>query len=145
MYNYERVYKAFIALLLCLFTANLFASGGPTPEQIEGTTKISADDIFSLFEKHDNLVIIDSRAPADRSKGYIEGSIALPDDDTNKESLAKHIPSLDTPVVFYCNGVNCGRSVKASKMAVKFGYKTIYWFRGGWEEWQKKGFPVAKD
>jgi len=68
----------------------------------------------------------------------------LPNTSTNEESLAKHIASKDTPVLFYCNGVKCGRSVESSKLAVSLGYKKIYWFRGGWEEWTQKGMPVSQ-
>lgn len=115
------------------------------PETIDGTTRVAAETIFELFDEFDDLVIIDSRKPADREAGYIEGSVALPDFDTNGDSLAKHLESKSTPVLFYCNGERCGRSGKAAKIAIKEGYKNIYWFRGGWEEWTKKGYPVAKD
>ncbi|HEY5601961.1 MAG TPA: rhodanese-like domain-containing protein, partial [Gammaproteobacteria bacterium] len=75
---------------------------------------------------------------------WIEGSVGLPDHDTNAETLAKHVASKTTPVLFYCNGVKCGRSVNSSKQAVELGYKNIYWFRGGWEEWTQKGLPVTR-
>ncbi|WP_455366992.1 rhodanese-like domain-containing protein, partial [Kaarinaea lacus] len=77
------------------------------------------------------------------SAGWIEGSVGLPDYDTSAESLAKHIPSKSTPVLFYCNGVKCGRSVNSSKVAIEAGYQNIYWFRGGWEEWTEKGMPAT--
>ncbi len=117
----------------------------PLPETLEGTTKITAEELIELFDKFDNLVLIDSRIPADKSAGYIEGAIALPNTETTVEALAKHIPSKTTPVAFYCNGPKCGRSYKAAKIAIKAGYKNIYWFRGGWEEWAEKGYPAVKD
>ncbi|MBV1870655.1 MAG: rhodanese-like domain-containing protein [Gammaproteobacteria bacterium] len=130
-----------------LFTFGAIANANEmkTPESIAGTTRISAPDIFDLYDKYENLIIIDSRKPSDRAGGYIEGSIALPDTDTTAETLAKHIPSKTSEVVFYCNGPKCGRSVKASKMAVKEGYKNIFWFRGGWEEWTQNEYPFVKD
>jgi len=112
------------------------------PDFIDGTKKVTAEEVVELATNIPDLVIIDARKTSDReSAGWIEGSVGLPDYDTNPESLAKHIPSKTSPVLFYCNGVKCGRSVKSSKVAVEAGYKNIYWFRGGWEEWTQKGMP----
>lgn len=126
------------------FTAVAQASKTETPASIPGTTTISAEDVISLLDKHANLVIVDARIDKDRKGGHIEGSVSLPDVDTTETSLAKVVPNKATPVLFYCNGVKCGRSVKSAKNAVQWGYKTIYWFRGGWEEWTDKGMPISK-
>ncbi|MDH5444580.1 MAG: rhodanese-like domain-containing protein [Gammaproteobacteria bacterium] len=133
-----------LLILSMLFLTHTTTYAEGTPNSIKGTVKIKAEDIFKLVEKYPNLVIVDSRKTSDRMKGYIEGSVGLPDTKTTRKSLAKAIPTKGTPVVFYCNGEKCGRSVKSSKLAVSLGYKNVYWFRGGWEEWENKGLPVAK-
>ena len=132
-------------ILITLVSFNTYASEKKSPESIDGTTRVSAEDIFDLYDKFENLVIIDSRKPSDRAGGYIEDSIALPDTDTTPATLAEHVATKATEVVFYCNGPKCGRSVKAAKIAVKDGYKNVYWFRGGWEEWSNNNYPFAKD
>ena len=71
-------------------------------------------------------------------------AVGLPDTDTTEAALAKHIATKTTPVVFYCNGVKCGRSSKSAKLAVGLGYSKVFWFRGGWAEWVEKGLPVTK-
>ena len=114
-----------------------------SPEFIDGTKRVTAEEAIELITSKESLIVIDARKSSDREEaGWIEGSIALPNYDTTPESLAKNIPGKSTPVLFYCNGVKCGRSVDSSKMAVKEGYKEIYWFRGGWEEWTQKGLPA---
>lgn len=136
--------KILVLLLAVAWIAPAMAKKD-APMSIEGTTKVSAEDVVKLVTSKPNLVIIDARKNSDRSNsGWIEGSIGLPNTETNETTLAKHIPSKATPVMFYCNGVKCGRSVDSSKVAVKAGYKEIYWFRGGWEEWTQKGLPVSK-
>jgi rhodanese-related sulfurtransferase len=128
-----------------LFSVNLSFAEKKAPENVPGTTRVTAEQVIDLLGKEAALIIIDSRKTSDRNKGYIEGSIGLQDTDTTPAALAKHISSKTTPVVFYCNGEKCGRSVVASKIAVSDGYKNIYWFRGGWDEWSAKGLPVMKD
>jgi rhodanese-related sulfurtransferase len=134
----------FSTLILFAFASLSLAEKMDAPESIEGTTRISAEDLIDLIDEFDDLVLIDSRIPKDRTGGTIEGSISLPDTETTAAKLAEAIATKATPVIFYCNGVKCGRSVKASKMAVAEGYSKVYWFRGGWEEWTNKGLPISK-
>ena len=115
-----------------------------TPENIPGTTKVSAEELIDLVGNYDDLVIIDARKASDREKGFIEGSVGLPNTDTTPAALAEHISSKSTPVAFYCNGEKCGRSVESAKIAIAEGYSKIYWFRGGWDEWTTKGYPIAE-
>lgn len=130
-----------VASLFVLTSNVLVAKEKLAPEQIEGVDRVSAEGVIELIEKIDNLMIIDSRIKGDRDKGYIESSISLPDKNTNCNSLIKIIPSYDYPVMFYCNGIKCGRSVVAINVAKECGFTQLYWFRGGFEEWVKKGFP----
>ena len=116
-----------------------------TPDTIDGTKKVTASEVVDLVGSLENLVIIDARKPADRAAGYIEGSVGLVNTETTPESLAKLVATKETPILFYCNGEKCGRSVESAKNAVAWGYKEIYWFRGGWDEWSSEGLPVTTD
>ena len=143
-----RTFSPFIAT----FTAFLLMMSGSisaaekTPESIEGTTRVTAEEVIELVGSLDELVIIDARKSSDRSSGgWIEDSIGLPNTDTTPETLAKHVTNKNMPVLFLCNGTKCGRSVESSRNAVKWGYKKIYWFRGGMEEWENKGLPIVKE
>ena len=116
-----------------------------SPESIPGVTRVDAEQLIQLANDIPSLTIIDARITSDRQQGYIEGSVNLPDIDTDCDALSQHIAALDQPVLFYCNGVKCGRSVKSTRIALGCGYRDIYWFRGGYEEWLAKGYPVIKD
>ncbi|MDO8704483.1 MAG: rhodanese-like domain-containing protein [Sulfuricaulis sp.] len=115
------------------------------PDTIPGTTKVDAEGVLDVVEKIPHLVIIDARIRQDRVQGYIEGSVSLPDVDTSCESLKKIIPRKSSPVLFYCNGPKCGRSVSSSRHALACGYTQVYWFRGGFEEWKQKNYPFLKE
>lgn len=113
------------------------------PDNIPGTTLVNAEELIALAAKTPDLVIIDARIAGDRKHGYLEGSVSLPDLQTNCSSLAKVIPKKNSPALLYCNGVNCGRSVTSSRIALKCGYTNLYWFRGGYEEWLAKSYPFV--
>jgi rhodanese-related sulfurtransferase len=116
-----------------------------SPEKIPGAITIDAEQLIELVTKHPDAVVIDSRLGTDRADGYIEGSVNLVDTRTNCESLAGLIPRPGTPVIFYCNGERCERSGRAVRIAVGCGYRQVYWFRGGIEEWRSKEYPLIQD
>jgi rhodanese-related sulfurtransferase len=138
-----------LSLLFCIFaltTTTVVADNNAhidVPQYLDGTTRVTAEELILLVESTPDLIIIDARKGSDYRKGYIEGAVSLPNTETSAKTLAKYIKNKQTPVLFYCNGVKCGRSVVAARVAVKEGYKHIYWFRGGMEEWESKGLPLV--
>ena len=134
-----------VILLWFMAITGAWAEGGAvSPDSIPGTVKVDAESLIELVEKIPGLVIVDARIRQDRLQGYIEGSVSLPDVETDCEALARFAPRKTTPVLFYCNGPKCGRSVHASRKALACGYTRVYWFRGGFEEWSKKNYPFLK-
>jgi rhodanese-related sulfurtransferase len=116
-----------------------------SPSAIEGATTIDAEQLIALVVEHPGTVLIDSRVGTDRADGYIEGSVHLVDSKADCDSLSRLIGTRTTPVIFYCNGVRCDRSGRAAGIAVTCGYRDVYWFRGGIEEWRAKEFPLIQD
>src|SRR5690349_13644203 len=80
-----------------------------------GARTVNARQIFELVNTTPNIVILDNRKEEDFAAGHLEGAVRLIDTDVTAESLAKHINSKDTPALFYCNGVKCGRAAKAAE------------------------------
>lgn len=131
-----------------LLQSGLVAAAPPgkvaVPEAVPGIHSLDAEGLIELAQRLPELVLIDSRVPVDRQQGYIQGSVSLPDTRTSCANLAEILPGPDTPVMFYCNGVKCGRGVLAAEIASACGYRHIYWFRGGFEEWKQKGYPFLQ-
>lgn len=140
----NNIILSFFVLILSFSTPSLITAAEnnqESPPFIEGTTKVDAEGVIELVQNLPSLVIVDARIKGDHTEGYIEGSVSIPDVDTNCDRLKSAIPKFDSPVLFYCNGVKCGRSVKSAKTALSCGYKNVYWFRGGFKEWRDKGYP----
>ena len=114
------------------------------PESIEAVTTVDAEGLIELAQQYPELIIVDARQRSDRRQGYLQDSVSLPDVETSCDSLKAVVPKADVPVVFYCNGVKCGRSVIALQIAKGCGYTRLHWFRGGFEEWKQKGYPYLQ-
>lgn len=113
------------------------------PMSIAGATTVDAKAIIALMESKPDLVIIDNRRAEDYANGFIEGAVRVLDTDMTEEVLASHVKTKATPVLFYCNGVKCGRAAEATEMAVRWGYTHVHYYALGMEEWRALGLPVA--
>ena len=137
-----------LLFLLVLYLFPAFAETTPdltrgkiiVPDEIPGVETLTAEGVIEKANNTTVLVIIDARISKDRASGYIEDSISLPDINTNCDTLSKLVKNRQVPLLFYCNGVKCGRSVVAVNIAKSCGYENISWFRGGFEEWKDKGY-----
>jgi rhodanese-related sulfurtransferase len=126
------------------------ALGITTPDSVTGAETVGADQVVQLARS--GATVVDTRSAKEYDSERIKGAINLPyverslketDFDVTKDdftALAKL--GKDTPIVFLCNGPECWKSYKASRVALSAGYKKIYWFRGGMPEWREKQMPV---
>ncbi len=128
-------------MLLMMVVPRLWASGSSVPANIPGVETLSAQSLILLAQGVDDLKLIDARLAEDRSSGYIESAIALPDPDSICARLKSSVTNKDQALVFYSNSSNCSRSSKAINKALDCGYTRVYWLRGGFEEWRRSDYP----
>ncbi len=134
----------FFAVALFVMTCSA-AALADAPGSIDGATTVDAKGVINLVETVKDLVVLDNRHEPDYAAGHIEGAVRLLDTDIADESvLAKVIPTKTTPVLFYCNGLKCGRAANAATKAVGWGYKTVYYYALGMTEWKEQGLPLSK-
>ncbi len=134
---------ALCTIVIALFPPLLVADSQVS--EISGVQNLDAESLIELAHASPELVVIDSRVSDDRKLGYIEDSISLPDELTSCKTLNKITSDKTRMLAFYCNGIKCGRSMKAIKIAQKCGYKYLYWFKGGFQEWRLKDYPYLME
>jgi len=135
--------SCFVIFLLTI-SGSVFAEKPFAPEKLEGTILVDAEAAAELIVNTPNLLIVDSRKEVEYLKGHIQGSVSLLDTEMTLDMLSKYAADKATPILFYCNGERCLRSTRSATKAIEWGYKTIYWFRGGWNEWIEKGMPISR-
>ncbi|WP_375454292.1 rhodanese-like domain-containing protein [uncultured Methylobacterium sp.] len=120
------------------------AYAGDAPLTIDGARTVDADGVIGLISAEPELVILDNRKIEDFNAGAIEGATRLIDTEMSAETLAKSVPTKATALLFYCNGLKCGRAANAVKMATGWGYSKVSYYALGMDDWVKKGLPVVK-
>jgi rhodanese-related sulfurtransferase len=112
------------------------------PDEIPGAIAVSAEELIKLVFSNPDIVLIDSRKKTEYIKGHIEGAINILNTVLSLKKLQAVVPDKTGAILFYCNGPRCLRSSDSVKKAQSWGYTNIFWFRGGWKEWQEKRFPI---
>jgi rhodanese-related sulfurtransferase len=97
-------------------------------------------DLVKKYIKDSRIVLIDARSPEAYSAGRIGNAINIFPLDENKESYFNRLTSLDRDkiILIYCDGGDCDLSHHLANDLVTFGFKKIFIYVGGWEEWSKK-------
>lgn len=134
----------FLLIFLLLFTSHSRAGEKTVaPESIKGAITVSAEEVIKLIMSNPELVLIDARKEREYVKGHIEGAFNMLNTEMTEEKLQALVPKKEAAIVFYCNGPACRRSSDAVIKALSWDYTNVFWFRGGWKEWQDKWLPVV--
>ncbi|MCI5159699.1 MAG: sulfurtransferase, partial [Candidatus Electrothrix sp. AUS1_2] len=79
--------------------------------------------------------------PEEYQEVHIKGAINVPQ--KKFEKYADRLPlEKSAQIIFYCNGVKCGKSRKAAKAALKMGYERIFVYAEGMPVWEEQGMPI---
>jgi rhodanese-related sulfurtransferase/ABC-type phosphate/phosphonate transport system substrate-binding protein len=124
-----------------------------TPTTLPGAKVVAAREVQQLIAR--GAVMVDTRTDKEYATKRIPGAVFIPYHEKSLKDVAFEpakddfagVAKLDRskPTVFACNGAECWKSYKASRVALAAGLKDVYWFRGGLPEWEAAGLPVAKD
>ena len=152
-YSKRNLQRVFFVLSLLLPTTSVVAEEAPNlakpkiivPEMIAGVETVNAEQVIEQLTSENPPLLVDARIKQDREYGHIESSVSLPDIETNCDSLAAINTDKSKHMMFYCNGVQCGRSVVSIKVARSCGYHDLSWFKGGFAEWKEKGYQYIKN
>jgi rhodanese-related sulfurtransferase len=133
---------AIAAVVLSFGLSRVLAQDAPM--QIEGAKTLDSKGVIELISTTPDVVIIDNRTKADFDSGHIEGAVNLVDTSMTAESaFAGVVKSKAAPLLFYCNGVKCGRAAKATAKAVAWGYSHVYYYALGIPDWKANQFPLV--
>jgi len=111
------------------------------PTSVE-SREIDIEAARRLF-KEKGTVFADARHEADFEAGHIQGAINLYA--ANPEAwLSDFLSSTDpaTPIVTYCDGVDCPLARELAELLAANGFETVHYLKDGWTRWQERGLPV---
>lgn len=100
---------------------------------------IKIDFAKALFDK--GYKFIDARDEPDYNAGHIQGAANIPAKKLEQFKSRFSNYSKDQVIVCYCSAA-CDASIDLAYALTKDGFKKIYIFHGGWDEWKAAGYPI---
>ncbi|MBU0800191.1 MAG: rhodanese-like domain-containing protein [Alphaproteobacteria bacterium] len=95
----------------------------------------------------DAPLIVNVLSPEDYKRAHIPDSTNVPLQDN--ENFAQQVEDLaggkDQKIVVYCAGPECPASRNAAEKLEEAGFKNVYAFEGGMEEWDSYGMEDDDD
>lgn len=103
---------------------------------------INTDELKAMIDAKKDFVLIDTRSKEEYQEAHIITAINIPE-----KQFEKMAPDLlkekDKMLVFYCNGVKCGKSKRTAKIAESMGYKNIAIYNEGFPVWEERGYKIV--
>lgn len=85
------------------------------------------------------FVLVDARNPEEYKEAHIPGAINIPE--KNFSRFTGILPAnKNSMLIFYCNGVKCGKSKKLAKKAMELGYTKVLVYAEGMPVWEEMGY-----
>jgi len=132
--------KIFLVGLMLFLSATAVNAKSSAPLTVEGALTISTVQAKALMNQ--GATFIDVRRDTDFAESHISWAIHLDLKLNLTEATLLDVVRKNQPVVFYCNGDMCQRSAIASEKAVQWGWKKVFYYRGGFPDWKNANLPL---
>ena len=133
---------AILTLFTLLACAFLPAGCSSSKQDVRDITAAEADSLYTLYKGTPNFAMLDVRTPDEWGRARIEGSINI---DQMADTFPDEIGKLDKTKMYilYCTD-GSKRSVEASALMKKEGFRIVYQISGGVIAWALAGYPVVR-
>ncbi len=163
---YRDIAKELIILLgfavIAAFTVNYFSPNGIAlfgqwdTSQGAITARPKNDPVTDSFEIKDantakeiydtrKTVFVDARSYEAFIDGHIKGAVSIPTKQFFEfmDHFKTEYPS-NTAVITYCSGRECNDGHELAQYLIDEGYANVKVFIDGYQEWERKGYPVEQ-
>lgn len=106
------------------------------------TEKITKNQLKKKLDQNSNLKLVNVLSEKKFEEKHIPSSINIPV--TEIEKSAPQRLDKEDEIVVYCADFECQASPKAAKKLEELGFKNIYDYEGGIDDWQDAGYKIVE-
>jgi rhodanese-related sulfurtransferase len=101
---------------------------------------ITREALKGMIDRKEDFILVNTLSPESYEIQHIPGSINIPVEDI--EMKAENLLDKEKDIIIYCGSFECTTSTHAAKILDKLGYKNVYDYKGGLQDWKQAGFPL---
>ena len=105
--------------------------------EIHLVRNISREELKARLDRGDNIKLVMSMNEWQFQAEHIPGSIWVAD-----KERAERLLNPEDEIVTYCSDQACSASRMAAQLMEKAGYKHVWHYEGGLQDWTAAGYPV---
>ncbi|MEE9237088.1 MAG: rhodanese-like domain-containing protein [Thermoplasmata archaeon] len=98
---------------------------------------ISREELKARIDRGDNFKLVMTMNQWHFEAEHIPGSVWIAD-----QGRAAELLDPTDEIVCYCSDRACSASIRAATLLEKAGYKHVWHYDGGLDEWKEAGYPV---
>jgi len=106
------------------------------------TQKLTKEQLKDKLDNNTQIKLVNVLPKESFEEKHIPGSINIPV--TDIENIAPQRLDKNDEIVVYCADFECSASPKAAKKLEELGYKNIYDYEGGIDDWEKAGYKLVE-
>jgi rhodanese-related sulfurtransferase len=101
---------------------------------------ITREALKGMIDRNEDFILVDVLSPECYEEEHIPRSINIPLEDI--ENKAKELLKEGKEIVVYCGSLQCTMSSQAAERLTKLGYKNVYDYEGGLQDWKDAGLSL---
>ncbi len=131
-----------------------YTNAPPTPMTVRGARVVASGEAKAFFDRREAF-FIDVRHPLTYRDGRIPGASSMPyigpvgyseefHPERSELTMFRLRVDKSTPVIVYGTDSHDWRAFHAARTLAEQGNDFVMWFRGGYEDWVRRGYDVEK-
>jgi rhodanese-related sulfurtransferase len=101
---------------------------------------ITREALKGMIDRNEDFILVDVLSPECYEEEHIPRSINIPLEDI--ENKAKELLKDGKEIVVYCGSFQCNMSSLAAEKLTEIGYKNVYDYEGGLQDWKDAELPL---
>ncbi len=112
----------------------LLVPGGSPRRATQELPMVDLEAVWQATEDS-STVLLDARSTFQFELGHIPGAVNVPADSNSLSDHLRRLQLADRKIIVYCAGIHCDAAERLAKRLRDLGFRNVYLFPGGWEEW----------
>ncbi len=103
---------------------------------------ISHQELKQKIDGNEDMELIEVLPEDSYEEFHLPKAKNIPFDDDFPQKIKRQVPDKNKQIVVYCANSHCPLSDDAYNKLDEMGYKNVFEYQGGKEDWKAAGYPI---